>query len=446
MDGEGRRLLLRARGAKPSRCPRALAAESGRLPVLLGNSGVGKSSLAQAGVLAALGGRPGRSGAAAGRVAARLPGQPRLVLSRARAGRRAAEGAGRDLSSTPGNSTRPTRARRRQERMDRSAVDGKAALARPAGRDRAPLRGAGTAQAAGLLPLCRSGRGALRARGGAPAPPFLRDSGAGARRPAPARADEHALGLLRRIAERRAAVQRAPQGRRAAVARSASLREVVSEPAALLSARFESDGLAGVITRAHAWRIPPRTWARCRCCPTRSTTCGRRWSQRGDGVLRLPPQSFELGGVLAERADAFLVRIRRRRRRCGACSPQARHRARGWRADPAAGAALGVHGRGMAAGSELADHPNRLLVTATPEGGETYAEVAHEAIFRRWEKLQEWIAGRARVPRLEERPGSRAPRLAGAPDVAKTTRCSWAWRWRRRRSGSQARRGFVAIR
>jgi formylglycine-generating enzyme required for sulfatase activity len=42
--------------------------------------------------------------------------------------------------------------------------------------------------------------------------------------------------------------------------------------------------------------------------------------------------------------------------------------------------------------SELADHPNRLLVTATPEGGETYAEAAHEAIFRRWGKLRDWIA------------------------------------------------------
>jgi formylglycine-generating enzyme required for sulfatase activity len=41
---------------------------------------------------------------------------------------------------------------------------------------------------------------------------------------------------------------------------------------------------------------------------------------------------------------------------------------------------------------EMADHPNRLLVTATPEGGETYAEVAHEAIFRRWNKVREWIA------------------------------------------------------
>ena len=43
--------------------------------------------------------------------------------------------------------------------------------------------------------------------------------------------------------------------------------------------------------------------------------------------------------------------------------------------------------------TELADYPNRLLVTITTEMGETYAEVAHEAIFRRWSKLREWIAG-----------------------------------------------------
>ena len=62
--------------------------------------------------------------------------------------------------------------------------------------------------------------------------------------------------------------------------------------------------------------------------------------------------------------------------------------------------------------SELADHPNRLLVTATPEGGETYAEVAHEAIFRRWDKLREWIAARAGIPGLEKRARSRAPGMA----------------------------------
>jgi hypothetical protein len=42
--------------------------------------------------------------------------------------------------------------------------------------------------------------------------------------------------------------------------------------------------------------------------------------------------------------------------------------------------------------SELAGDPNRLLAVATPEAGEPYAEVAHEAIFKRWDKLKEWIA------------------------------------------------------
>ena len=40
---------------------------------------------------------------------------------------------------------------------------------------------------------------------------------------------------------------------------------------------------------------------------------------------------------------------------------------------------------------ELTGYPNRLLVTVA-EAGETYAEVAHEAIFRRWDRLRDWIA------------------------------------------------------
>ena len=40
----------------------------------------------------------------------------------------------------------------------------------------------------------------------------------------------------------------------------------------------------------------------------------------------------------------------------------------------------------------LADHPHRLLVTTVPESKEVYAEIAHEALFRRWDKLREWIA------------------------------------------------------
>ena len=69
--------------------------------------------------------------------------------------------------------------------------------------------------------------------------------------------------------------------------------------------------------------------------------------------------------------------------------------------------------------SELADHPNRLLVTATTETGETYAEVAHEAIFRRWDKLREWIAAEREF--LAWRSGLEAARRAwqATPDASK---------------------------
>src|SRR5262245_57568213 len=115
--------------------------------------------------------------------------------------------------------------------------------------------------------------------------------------------------------------------------------------------------------------------------------------QRGDGVLRRPPRAGERGGVRATRAD----------------DSRASHP----NAEPAVQRLLtlnlatvrtdGEPTRRRAVRSEfsdeewrlvteLADQPHRLLVTATPEGAETYAEVAHEAIFRRWAKLREWIA------------------------------------------------------
>ena len=45
--------------------------------------------------------------------------------------------------------------------------------------------------------------------------------------------------------------------------------------------------------------------------------------------------------------------------------------------------------------------------------GETYAEVAHEAIFRRWDKLREWIAAEARIPGLAQWARNGAPHMAG---------------------------------
>jgi hypothetical protein len=60
--------------------------------------------------------------------------------------------------------------------------------------------------------------------------------------------------------------------------------------------------------------------------------------------------------------------------------------------------------------AELANHPNRLLVTATPETGETYAEVAHEAVFKRWEKLRDWIAAEREFLACPALCAARAPR------------------------------------
>jgi formylglycine-generating enzyme required for sulfatase activity len=174
--------------------------------------------------------------------------------------------------------------------------------------------------------------------------------------------------------------------------RESELREVVSRPAKLLSARFESDRLSDIIARRAAEDSIRDVGA----LPLLSYTLDDMWTQmvrEGDGKLRLPAQSFELGGVLVDRANTFLAMhpgaedaLRRvLTLRCATVredgEPTRRRAHRGefseeeWRLV-----------------SELADYPNRLLVTAMTEDGETYAEVAHEAIFRRWDRLRDWIA------------------------------------------------------
>jgi formylglycine-generating enzyme required for sulfatase activity len=193
--------------------------------------------------------------------------------------------------------------------------------------------------------------------------------------------------------------------------REAALREVVSRPAMLLGARFarepcqepvvrldrragalETEGLAADIARRAAEESAKDAGA----LPLLSYLLDDMWTQmvaRGDGRLRLPLAAMELGGVLAERANAFL-----------ATRPMAEQALR-WvltlrlatvREDGDATRRRALRSEfsdeEWRLVSELANHPNRLLVTVTPEGGETYAEVAHEAIFRRWERLREWIA------------------------------------------------------
>jgi formylglycine-generating enzyme required for sulfatase activity len=171
-----------------------------------------------------------------------------------------------------------------------------------------------------------------------------------------------------------------------------SLREVVSRPAQLLGARFETDRLVDII----ALRAAEDSVKEVGALPLLSYTLDDMWTEMlkaGNGVLRLPAQSFELGGVLAGRANRFLAehpgaedtlkRIFTLKlatvRDDG--EPTRRRAAR-----------QEFSGEEWRLASELSGYPNRLLVTVTTETGKTYAEVAHEAIFRRWDKLKEWIA------------------------------------------------------
>ena len=118
---------------------------------LIGNSGVGKSSLAQAGVLAALKRQawPGKA-RAADAMAGGVSKQPPVVLSDAEARRRSDQGAGRMLSRRLAVRGGRPEAREAAAWLDR-AVAGRGGRPRPDRRHRAPPRGTRSTQAAGLL-------------------------------------------------------------------------------------------------------------------------------------------------------------------------------------------------------------------------------------------------------------------------------------------------------
>jgi formylglycine-generating enzyme required for sulfatase activity len=233
--------------------------------------------------------------------------------------------------------------------------------------------------------------------------------------------------------------------------REAQLREVVSRPAALLSARFEPDELAAEIAGRTAEESAKDTGA----LPLLSYLLDDMWTgmvKRGDGKLRLPKAAVEIGAVLVDRADAFL-----------AANPNSENQLRRVFTLRLATVREGEEPTRRRAArseftdeewrlvSELADHPNRLLVTATPEAGETYAEVAHEAIFRRWEKLREWIAAEREF--LAWRTGLEAARRAwqATPDRSKSDALlmgapltlAQSWLEKRREDLSDVDRDFI---
>jgi len=370
-----------------------IAAESARLPVLLGNSGVGKSSLAQAGVIAALRRQawPEHAGAGTWPTAFKhsrgwcfltlKPGvEPIKALVEA------------FLESWQFDAGDPARIRRRNEwvelLLDANKKTNLADLLDETGRRHKELN--------------------------QPAPPvfflyvdqgeeiYVRAEERQRRRFSEILAQGLADPRLRALMSIRSDFLGALQGdeplfdarRQIDVppVREAELARVIREPARQLAARFESEDLVEVITRRTLEDSAKDVGA----LPLLSYTLDDMWSamvKRGDGVLRLPAAAFELGGVLAERADAFL-----------ASHPTAENALRRVLTlmlatvredgEPTRRRALRSEfsDEEWRLVSDLANHPNRLLVTATPEAGETFAEVAHEAIFRRWDKMREWIA------------------------------------------------------
>jgi formylglycine-generating enzyme required for sulfatase activity len=253
--------------------------------------------------------------------------------------------------------------------------------------------------------------------------------------------------------------------------REAQLREVVSKPAALLGARFETERLAGDIAQRAAEDSSRDVGA----LPLLSYLLDDMWKSKDpkwDGVLRLPAPAIELGRVLVDRADAFIAT------HAGAEDALRRiftlklatvredgepTRRRAFRHEFSDDEWRLV--------SELADHPNRLIVTATTDaaatpvpdtardnanvaqaaGETTYAEVAHEAIFRRWNRLREWIAAEREF--LAWRSGLEAARrvFAATPDRSKNDALlmgfalAQAKRWltKRREDLSAADREFI---
>jgi formylglycine-generating enzyme required for sulfatase activity len=170
------------------------------------------------------------------------------------------------------------------------------------------------------------------------------------------------------------------------------VREVVSRPAQMLGARFETDWLVDIIAERAAEDSVKDAGA----LPLLSYTLDDMWRamlKAGDGVLRFPAPTVDLGRVLVERANSFL-----------AAYPGVEDALKGILTlklgtvredgEPTRRRALRAEfsDEEWRLVSQLAGNPYRLLATVTTEAGETYAEMAHETIFKRWDKLTEWTA------------------------------------------------------
>ena len=284
----------------------ALASEKGKLPILLGNSGVGKSSLAQAGVLAALlrQGWPEQAEDA---------GQWPIVFDRSRHWCFLTLRPGAEpvravvepfIRAWQFDATDPRREERLNEWTERLRM--------------------GTTSLRGLLDATQDWLHQL----GQVEPPsfflyvdqgeelYVRSEKQQRRRFSEIIATGLADPRLRVLMSLRAdffgelqkdaALFAAHRQINVPPLREVELQEVVSAPAKLLSARFQTDTLATDIARRTADESTEDAGA----LPLLSYLLDDMWSdmvQRGEGVLRLPTQAIDLGRGLVERANRFLA-------------------------------------------------------------------------------------------------------------------------------------------
>ena len=166
------------------------------------------------------------------------------------------------------------------------------------------------------------------------------------------------------------------------------LEQVVTAPAAALGASFEDDKIAGRITDAAA--------AEPGALPLLSYLLTDMWAnmvRRGQPVLGLPAHAIDAGSVLATRAEGFVTEhpaeeaaLRRLLTlRLAIVPPEGEPVRRQTSRDECSEAEWALAAR-------LADYPYRLVVMGEREADRfVVAEVAHEALLRAWPRLVQWL-------------------------------------------------------
>ena len=167
------------------------------------------------------------------------------------------------------------------------------------------------------------------------------------------------------------------------------LTKVVCEPAAALGVSFDAEEAPKQITEA-AVKAPG-------ALPLLSYLMTDMWKQmveRGDGRLKLPGQAINIGGVLAARAEEFLhsnAKVETALKRLLTLKltlalPEGKHvRRSALRSE--------CSDEEWAIAEALADQKWRLVFIGDDEDahGQVIAEVAHEALLTGWPRLVDWL-------------------------------------------------------